>query len=506
MSRRSSRSAECALVRLSEVYNFQPGDFSIDRKPGFFDTPSEVPPASTTVFESVMALASKEPDTPPNGGSTEAMEPSSLENASWEGMTSQDMSKYCRRIAEQAKVAASQLAGISTAFKNDWLDRSADRLQQRTDLILEANRRDVDQALGMGLSPAAIDRLTLTPDRIGSIAEALRSLSRLPDPVGEILGGSTRPNGLQIQKVRVPIGVLLFIYESRPNVTVDAAAIAIKSGNAIILRGGKESLQSSTALVTILEETSRESGLPDYALQLVRTPDRTAVGELLQLADCIDLVIPRGGESLIRRVVAEASMPVLKHYDGNCHVYVDEHADLEMAIRIVRNAKTQRMGVCNAAESLVVHRAIAQEFLPRLAKDLSAYGIELRGDPDVLQIVTDATPATEADWSTEYLGPILSVRIVDSLDAAVTHIQRYGSHHTDAIVTKDISHARRFAQTVDSAAVMINASTRFNDGGELGLGAEIGISTDKLHARGPCGLQELTTYKYIVTGDGHVRE
>lgn len=443
-----------------------------------------------------MALASKQPDTPPAGGPTEAMESSSGEG----------MAQFCRQIAEQAKVAARQLVGVPSGVKNDWLDRSADRLQQRTEQILEANARDLSDATRMGLSPASIDRLTLTPDRIRSMADALRSLSKLPDPVGEILGGSKRPNGLQIQKVRVPIGVLLFIYESRPNVTVDAAAIAIKSGNAIILRGGKESLQSSAALVSILDETSKESGLPDHSLQLIRTPDRNAVGELLQLSDCIDLVIPRGGESLIRRVVAEARMPVLKHYDGNCHVYIDEYADLEMALRIVRNAKTQRMGVCNAAESLVVHRAIAKEFLPRMAKDLRAYGIELRGDSEVLQIVPDATPATEADWSTEYLGPILSVRIVDSLDAAVKHIERYGSHHTDAIVTKDLSHALRFAQSVDSAAVMINASTRFNDGGELGLGAEIGISTDKLHARGPCGLQELTTYKYIVTGDGHVRE
>jgi glutamate-5-semialdehyde dehydrogenase len=416
------------------------------------------------------------------------------------------MSKYCRRIAEQAKVAARKLAGVSTSIKNDWLDRSADRLQHRVEQVLEANRLDVSQASGMGLSPAAIDRLTLTPDRIRSMADALRSLSKLPDPVGEILGGGMRPNGLQIQKVRVPIGVLLFIYESRPNVTVDAAAIAVKSGNAIILRGGKESLHSSSALVSILEETAKKSGVPEHSLQLICTPDRNAVGELLQLADCIDLVIPRGGESLIRRVVAEARMPVLKHYDGNCHVYVDEHADLEMAIRIVRNAKTQRMGVCNAAESIVVHRSIAEDFLPRMAQDLRAFGIELRGDPNVLQILPDATPATEADWSTEYLGPIVSVRIVDSLEGAVEHIERYSSHHTDAIVTKDIASARRFAQGVDSAAVMINASTRFNDGGELGLGAEIGISTDKLHARGPCGLQELTTYKYIVTGDGHVRE
>ena len=414
--------------------------------------------------------------------------------------------QYSRRLAERAKRASLPLRDLSTSIKNAWLERSADRLTQRIDQVLDANARDVSQAKEFGLTPAAIDRLLLNPQRLGSIAQALRSIASLPDPVGEVLGGGVRPNGLQIQKVRVPLGVLLFIYESRPNVTVDAAAIAIKSGNAILLRGGKESLHSSSALVSVLEETAHQVGIPEHAIQLVATPDRSVVGELLKLNDCIDLVIPRGGESLIRRVVSEATMPVLKHYTGNCHVYIDQHADLEMAERIVINAKTQRMGVCNAAESLLVHSSISTTFLPRAAKALRDRGIELRGDSRVMEIIADAIEATEEDWSAEYLGPILSIRIVDTLEEAIDHIHRYGSHHTDAIITQDISRASQFARQVDSAAVMINCSTRFHDGGELGLGAEIGISTDKLHARGPCGLQELTTYKYIVTGEGHIRE
>ena len=414
--------------------------------------------------------------------------------------------QYSRQLGERAKSAARYLRDLSTSIKNEWLERSAEHLMHRMEVVLEANARDVALARDIGLTTAAIDRLLLTPERLNSIAKALRSIAALPDPVGEILGGGVRPNGLQIQKVRVPLGVLLFIYESRPNVTVDAAAIAIKSGNAILLRGGKESLHSSSALVTLLEETSHQVGLPEHAIQFVATSDRSVVGELLQLDDCIDLVIPRGGEGLIRRVVSEARMPVLKHYTGNCHVYVDEHADLEMAKRIVINAKTQRMGVCNAAESLLVHGAIANSFLPMVTKGLKEYGIELRADTRAIEIIADATPATDTDWSAEYLGPILSIGVVDSLEQAIDHIQRYGSHHTDAIVTREISRAHQFARQVDSAAVMINCSTRFHDGGEIGLGAEIGISTDKLHARGPCGLQELTTYKYIVTGEGHIRE
>ncbi len=417
-----------------------------------------------------------------------------------------DLASYCRRIAESARHASSQLLELSTAVKNAWLELSAERLKDSAQEILSCNARDLEQAPQYGLSDAAIDRLRLTPSRIDQICQTLRQVAGLPDPVGEIIGGSTRPNGLQIQKVRVPIGVLLFIYESRPNVTIDAAAIAIKSGNAILLRGGKEAFHSSRGLVELLRETGREVGLPEDAIQMVETLDREAVGLLLHMSDCIDLVIPRGGESLVRRVVAEAKMPVLKHYDGNCHVYIDSHADLNMAERIVINSKTQRMGVCNAAESLLVHADVASRLLPALGSALQQRGVELRGDAKSCELLPMAKPASDSDWGAEYLGPILSVRVVASLEEAIEHIQRYGSHHTDAIVTNDLANARRFAQRVDSAAVMINASTRFNDGGELGLGAEIGISTDKLHARGPCGLQELTTYKYIVTGDGHVRE
>jgi glutamate-5-semialdehyde dehydrogenase len=416
-----------------------------------------------------------------------------------------DLSVFCRKLAERAKSASFELLDLSSTIKNQWLEIAARQLLTQSDMILSANAVDLAQAPQYGLTPAAIDRLTLTSDRIQAIAVSLRAVAALPDPVGEILGGGIRPNGLEVKKVRVPIGVVLFIYESRPNVTADAAAIAIKSGNAIILRGGKEAYHTSLAITSILAHAGKQCGLPDGALQMVNTIDRAAVGELLKLADCIDLVIPRGGESLVRRVTSEATMPVLKHFNGNCHVYVDRDAEIDQALAIVVNAKTNRMGVCNAAESLVVHSEIARSFLPKLNETLGLHGIELRGDPKVCSILPQAVPASEADWGLEYLGPILSIRIVDSVDEAIAHINRYGSKHTDAIVTRDLSSARRFTQRIDSAAVIVNASTRFNDGGELGLGAEIGISTDKLHARGPCGLTELTTYKYIITGDGQVR-
>jgi glutamate-5-semialdehyde dehydrogenase len=315
-----------------------------------------------------------------------------------------------------------------------------------------------------------------------------------------------RPNGLKLEKVRVPLGVVFFVYESRPNVTADAAAICVKSGNAVILRGGKEAAHSSQAIVELLRQTAQETGLPVDAVQIVGVADREAVGHFLQLADLIDVAIPRGGEGLIRRVAAEAKMPVIKHFTGNCHVYVDRAADLAMAERITINAKCQRMGVCNAAESLLVHRDVAQRFLPQVARSLLANKIELRGDDATRGIVKETKPATDEDYFTEYLGPILSIKVVDSLDEAIRHIEHYGSHHTDAIITKDEAAAREFVQRVDSSAVMVNASTRFNDGGEFGLGAEIGISTDKFHARGPCGLKELTTYKWICYGSGQVRE
>jgi glutamate-5-semialdehyde dehydrogenase len=417
-----------------------------------------------------------------------------------------NLTQECLELAKRAKAAALELQVLSSQVKNRWLLDAADRIEQAGESILIANAKDLELAPSYGLAESAIDRLRLDPARLSSIAKALRDVAALADPVGECLGGSIRPNGLQIQKVRVPIGVILFIYESRPNVTADAAAIAIKSGNAIILRGGKEAFHSSRAIVEILQASARSTGIPKDSLQMVSTLDRQAVGELLKLSKQIDLVIPRGGESLVRRVTAEATMPVLKHFDGNCHVYVDRTADLDQARRVVVNSKTQRMGVCNAAESLLVDAQIAQTFLPMLAQDLLAFHIELRGDALTMQILPGIQAATQEDWGREYLGPILSIKVLADVDEAIAHINQYGSKHTDAIMTKDLQTARRFTSRVDSAVVMVNASTRFNDGGQFGLGAEIGISTDKLHARGPCGLSELTTYKYVVIGDGHVRE
>jgi glutamate-5-semialdehyde dehydrogenase len=419
--------------------------------------------------------------------------------------TEVDLKQYCLQTAQRAKAASAELARVSGAAKNAWLKASAVELRNQTDAIIEANAKDLAAAPGYGLSDAAIDRLKLTPSRIDAIAVALEEIAALPDPVGEVIESTIRPNGLEVLKTRVPLGVVFFIYESRPNVTADAAAICLKSGNAVILRGGKEAAHSSAAIVDILRDTAVEHGLPADAVQIVNTTDRAAVGHFLQLADLIDVAIPRGGEGLIRLVAQEAKMPVIKHFTGNCHVYVDQYADFDLAERITINAKCQRMGVCNAAESLLVHAAVADKVLPRLAKALLSKEIELRGDEATRKLVKEAKAATEEDYYTEFLGPTMSVNVVDSLDAAIRHINHYGSHHTDAIITKDLAAAREFTQRVDSAAVMVNASTRFNDGGEFGLGAEIGISTDKFHARGPCGLKELTSYKWIVWGDGQVR-
>ena len=417
-----------------------------------------------------------------------------------------DLAAYCRRAALRAKEASAQLATIRSEQKNAWLRDSAGRLRKSLAKVLDANAADVAAAPGFGLTDAAIDRLRLNPARIEAIAAGLEQVAALADPVGEVIESSVRPNGLQIVKTRVPLGVVFFIYESRPNVTADAAAICVKSGNAVILRGGKEAAHSSRAIVEILQSAASEHGIPADALHLVETPDRAAVGHFLSLSEYIDLAIPRGGESLIRRVAAEAKMPVIKHFTGNCHVYVDRAADLEMAERIVINAKCQRMGVCNACESLLVHAAVAGDFVPRIAAALTQQGVEIRGCPQTCQLVPAAKPASEEDYAAEYLGPIISMKVVGGLAEAIEHINRYGSQHTDAIVTGDLEAARQFASHIDSSAVMINASTRFNDGYEFGLGAEIGISTDKFHARGPCGLKELTSYKYVVFGEGQVRE
>ncbi len=417
----------------------------------------------------------------------------------------QDLQTYCVQVATRAKVAAAALGRVTGQQKNDWLRQSARALRQHTDGILAANKQDIQAAPDYGLTDAQIDRLKLSADRVETIAAGMEQIAMLPDPIGELIDSSVRPNGLRISKVRVPLGVVFFIYESRPNVTADAAAICVKSGNAVILRGGKEAAHSSRAIVEILCDLATQCGLPQDAVQLVATPDREAVSHFLALAEYIDVAIPRGGEGLIRRVTQEATMPVIKHFDGNCHVYVDRDANLKMATEITVNSKCQRMGVCNAAESLLVHRNIATRFLPDVVEAMSAFGVEIRGDAATLEIIKSAKAATENDYRTEFLGPIISVKIVASTDEAIDHINEYGSRHTDAIVTDNIHAAREFTTRVDSSAVMVNASTRFNDGGEFGLGAEIGISTDRFHARGPCGLRELTSYKYIVEGQGQTR-
>jgi glutamate-5-semialdehyde dehydrogenase len=379
-------------------------------------------------------------------------------------------------------------------------------MRARVGEIAAANALDLAAAPSFGLTDAQIERLRLKPANVGSMATAMEDVAALPEPIGEVISSSIRPNGLEVLKVRVPLGVVFFIYESRPNVTSDAAAICVKSGNAVILRGGKEAAHSNRAIADLLREAATDSGLPTDVVQLVSTADRDAVGHFLALDRYINVAIPRGGEGLIRRVVAEARMPVIKHFTGNCHVYVDSAADLDMAERITINAKCQRMGVCNAAESLLVHADVAHEFLPRIGAALGGRGIEVRGDERTRELVPAAIEATNADYAAEYLGPVISVKVVGSLDEAIGHINHFGSQHTDAIVTRDLAAAREFVARVDSAAVMVNASTRFNDGGEFGLGAEIGISTDKLHARGPCGVNELTSYKYVVYGNGQVRE
>jgi glutamate-5-semialdehyde dehydrogenase len=418
---------------------------------------------------------------------------------------SQSLPDLCLSIARRAKAASVELATVRTTEKNAWLLAAEDRLLREAETIYAANARDVAAASGFGLNAASVDRLTLTPSRLKAAANGMRQVAGLPDPVGEVREGGTRPNGLQVLKVGVPLGVVFFLYESRPNVTIDAAGLCVKSGNAVILRGGKEAAHTNAAVHAILADELPKHGLPADAVQLVPTTDREAVGHFLKLNQFIDLAIPRGGESLIRRVAAEATMPVLKHYLGVCHVYVDESADLDTAERIVVDAKVRRPSACNAAETLLVHSAVAADFLPRVGEALNQLKVELRGCPETLRHIPTAKRASDADFGAEFLDLILAVKVVSDVDAAVRHIARYGSGHTDAIVTTNTAAARTFVARVDSSAVCVNASTRFNDGGELGLGAEIGISTDKFHARGPCGLRELTTYKYVVTGDGHVR-
>lgn len=410
-----------------------------------------------------------------------------------------------RLLGDRALAASRLLAGLSARRKNGALCAMADALTARRDVILAANARDLAAGRAAGLSAALLDRLELTESRIGEMAGGLRAVAALPDPVGRCLGRRRRPNGLLIVKRRVPIGVIVIVYESRPNVTADAAALCVKAGNAVILRGGKEAFHSNQAIAEALRDGGAAAGLPEHAVQFVATTDRDAVRELVQMDDRVDLAIPRGGESLIRAVVAQARVPVIKHYKGVCHVFVDAAADLDMALAIVENAKCQRPGVCNAMETLLVHEAVAPAFLPRLRDLCARRRVEVRGDAAARAIVPDFNAATEDDWYAEYLDLILALRIVPGVAEAIDHINRYGSRHSDAIVTGDPAAARAFTRGVDSACVYVNASTRFTDGGQFGLGAEMGISTDKLHARGPMGLEELTTYKYIVEGAGQVR-
>ncbi|CAI8864305.1 glutamate-5-semialdehyde dehydrogenase [Methylococcus capsulatus] len=412
---------------------------------------------------------------------------------------------YVDGLARRAREVGRILSRAETAAKNRALLAIAAALEESAAALIEENRKDLEAGAAKGLDRAQLERLGIDAKRVQTMAVGLREIAALPDPVGEISGLTYRPSGIQVGRMRVPLGVIGIIYESRPNVTADAAGLCLKSGNACILRGGSEAIHSNRAIAACIRRGLEAGGLPADAVQLIETTDRAAVGALLAADEYVDIIVPRGGRSLIERVVAESRIPVIKHLDGICHVYIDDGADLAKARRIAINAKTQRYGVCNAMETLLVAAGIAPAVLPDLAALYRDKGVELRGCPETCRLVPDCVPATEADWDTEYLAPILAVRVVAGLDEAIEHIHRHGSGHTDAIVTEDYGRARRFLREVDSASVMVNASTRFADGFEYGLGAEIGISTDKLHARGPVGLEGLTTQKFIVLGDGHVR-
>jgi glutamate-5-semialdehyde dehydrogenase len=420
-------------------------------------------------------------------------------------MTDTGLAAAMAGIGRRARDAATALALASSEARASGLRDAAAAVRERAADILAANAEDVVEAKNAGIAPALIDRLMLDPKRLEAVARGLEDIAALPDPIGRVLAEWTRPNGLRISRVSVPLGVIGIIYESRPNVTADAGGIALKSGNAAILRGGSESFHSSRALVDALRQGLREAGLPQDAVQLVPTRDREAVGMMLKMSGVIDVIVPRGGSSLIERVQRESRIPVIAHLEGLCHTYIHRAADPQKARAIVLNAKMRRVSICGATETLLVDRAVAATILPPILADLHAAGCELRGDPETLAIVPDAVAATEADWRTEYLDAILAVRIIDGVTQAIEHIDRYGSHHTDAIVTEDEPTAERFLREVDSAIVLVNASTQFADGGEFGMGAEIGISTQRLPPRGPVGAAELTTYKYLVRGNGQVR-
>jgi glutamate-5-semialdehyde dehydrogenase len=416
-----------------------------------------------------------------------------------------DVAAYMRQVGERARAASRLLARAETAAKNDALLAIAEDLDARRADLMAANRQDLEAGAAEGLEAALLDRLELTPGRIDAMIAGLREVAALADPVGAISDLNYRPSGIQVGRMRVPLGVVGIIYESRPNVTADAAALCLKSGNATVLRGGSEAFHSNQAIAACIQRGLAAAGLPEDGVQVLATTDRAAVGALITLPEYVDVIIPRGGKGLIERISREARVPVIKHLDGICHVYIDDRADPAKALPIVMNAKTQRYGTCNTLETLLVAEGVAAALLPGLAAALLAKGVELRGCPRTCSLIPQAIPATEEDWDTEYLAPILAIRVVADLDAAMDHIARHGSQHTDAIITEDYSRARRFLREVDSSSVMVNASTRFADGFEYGLGAEIGISTDKFHARGPVGLEGLTSVKFIVLGNGEVR-
>ncbi len=416
-----------------------------------------------------------------------------------------NVKEYMQGVGKAARAASRFMALADTATKNRALAEIAAALQHQTALLLDANTKDVAKARTDGLDNASVDRLTLSEKTIGSMVEGLLQIARLPDLIGAISDMNYRPSGIQVGKMRVPLGVIGIIYESRPNVTADAAGLCLKSGNAAILRGGSEAIHSNQAIAACVHAGLRVAGLPETAVQVVATTDRAAVGELITMKDYVDVIVPRGGKGLIERISEDARIPVIKHLHGVCHVYIDDDADLDMAIRIADNAKTQRYGVCNAMETLLVAQGVAAKVLPRLCSIYLDKNVELRGDNAARALVAQMKPATEEDWHTEYLEPILAVRVVAGIDEAIAHIATYGSQHTDSIVTENYTKAMRFLREVDSSSVMVNASTRFADGFEYGLGAEIGISTDKIHARGPVGLEGLTSQKYIVLGSGQIR-
>lgn len=416
-----------------------------------------------------------------------------------------DIAAYMAEVGQQARAAATVVARSTTAVRNQALLATAAALDAARDELAAANIKDLEQGRANGLDDAMLDRLELTTARIDAMIEGLRQVAALPDPIGEITNMTYRPSGIQVGRMRVPLGVIGIIYESRPNVTVEAASLCLKSGNATILRGGSESIHSNRAIALCLAQGLSAAGLPETAVQVIRTTDRAAVGELITMPRYVDVIVPRGGKGLIERISRDARVPVIKHLDGVCHVYIDSHADPEKALSVAVNAKTQRYGTCNTMETLLVDRDVAEGMLPLLASAFREKGVELRGCGETRKLIPDVQEATEDDWHAEYLAPVLAIRVVSGLDGAIEHINRYSSQHTDSIITENYTRARRFITEVDSSSVMVNASTRFADGFEYGLGAEIGISTDKIHARGPVGLEGLTSQKYVVFGDGHIR-